>query len=144
MALAIVGLAFSAGCKESSGGSSGGSSDGKERTPVEAAAGGSAAASSGAPSAGKQVDLLPEMKSFIDGFGSRAKLSEALREHGAPDLDAGDMAAHDLTEPRVLKAELYGAKLCYTLEAKAGAVTRAYLVCWDKDKIVSIESRGTR
>lgn len=106
--------------------------------------GGAAAGSKDAPTPGKQVDLLPEMKSFIGGFGSRAKLSEALREHGAPDLDPKDMAAHDLTEPRVLKAELHGAKLCYTLEAKAGGGTRAYLVCWDKDKIVSIESLGAR
>jgi hypothetical protein len=54
------------------------------------------------------------------------------------------MATHDLTEPKVLKAELHGAKLCYTMEAKAGGGTRAYLVCWDKDKIVSIESLGAR
>ncbi|HLM71125.1 MAG TPA: hypothetical protein VK459_00480 [Polyangiaceae bacterium] len=110
-----------------------------------AARGGTPApAGSNAPAAGKQVDLLPEMKSFIGGFGSRAKVTEALREHGAPDLDAKDMATHDLTEPKVLKAELHGAKLCYTMEAKAGAGTRAYLVCWDKDKIVSIESLGAR
>lgn len=102
------------------------------------------AGSKDAPPAGKQVDLLPEMKSFIGGFGSRSKVTEALREHGAPDLDAKDMATHDLTEPKVLKAELHGAKLCYTMEAKASAGTRAYLVCWDKDKIVSIESLGAR
>jgi hypothetical protein len=102
------------------------------------------ASSKDAPAAGKPVDVLPEMKSFIGGFGSRAKVAEALKQHGAPDLDSKDMASHDLTEPRVLKAELYGANLCYTLEAKAGGGTRAFLVCWDKDKIVSIESLGAR
>jgi hypothetical protein len=107
--------------------------------------GASAAASSkDAPAAGKPVDLVPEMKAFMGRFGSRAKLSEALREYGAPDLDPKDMATADLTEPRVLKAELHGVKLCYTLEAKAGAGSRAYLVCWDKEKIVSIDSLGAR
>jgi hypothetical protein len=109
--------------------------------------GGASAAAAGskdAPAAGKQVDLLPEMKAFVGRFGSRAKLADALREYGAPDLDTKDMASLDLTEPKVLKAELHGVKLCYTLEAKAGDAGRGYLVCWDKEKIVAIESLGAR
>lgn len=92
----------------------------------------------------KGIDLLPEMRDFIGSFGSSAKVTAALEKHGAPDLDAKDMGRHDLTSPRVVKAELHGVKLCYAIEAKAGEATRAYLVCWDGGKIVSIDDMGLK
>lgn len=106
--------------------------------------GGAPAPATASAPAGKAVDLTPEMKDFIGGFGSRAKVAEALSKHGAADLDAKGMGGHDLTDPAVLKAELHGAKLCYTLEAKAGDAKRSYLVCWDRDKIVSIDDLGAK
>lgn len=96
------------------------------------------------PKAAPSVDLLPEMREFLGGFGSSGKVTAALAKHGAEGLDTKDMGRHDLTAPKVLKAELHGVKLCYALEAKAGEATRAYLVCWDGGKIVSIEDMGLR
>jgi hypothetical protein len=90
------------------------------------------------------IDLMTEMREFMGSFGTSAKITEALKRHGAPDLDTKDMGRHDLTSPRVLKAELHGAKLCYTLEAKAGETARTYLVCWDGGKIVAIDAIGMK
>jgi hypothetical protein len=90
------------------------------------------------------VEIMTEMREFMNSFGTGAKITEALNRHGAPDLDTKDMGRNDLTSPRVLKAELHGAKLCYTLEAKAGETARMYLVCWDGGKIVAIDTIGMK
>jgi hypothetical protein len=112
-----------------------------------AAKGAEAGAPSGVGSAGSaaaQANVTPEMKDFLAGFGSSAKVAESLKKHGAPDLATKDMQMYDLTDPAVLKAELHGAKMCFTIEAKAGATARTYLVCWDGGKIVSIDDMGMR
>jgi hypothetical protein len=54
------------------------------------------------------------------------------------------MVMYDLIEPKVTKAELHGAKTCYTIEARAGATTRTYLVCWDGAKIAAVDDMGMK
>ena len=88
--------------------------------------------------------LSPEMGDFIGNLGSSAKVAESLKKHAGPGLATKDMESYDLTEPKVTKAELHGANTCYTLEARAGATSRTYLVCWDGGKIVAIDDMGMK
>lgn len=91
---------------------------------------------------GPKVETSPEMTDFIGMLkGSNADVTAALNKYAATDeLKKDDMAMYDLKEPQVTLAE--GA--CYTFEAKSGATTRTYKVCWADKKISGITFLGMK
>ena len=88
------------------------------------------------------VEASPEMKQFLAGFGSSSKVSAALKAHTAPGVATQDMEMYNLTAPTVTATEVKGAQTCYTFDAKSGATTRSYGVCWEGGKIRSVEDKG--
>jgi predicted small secreted protein len=86
------------------------------------------------------VEVSPEMKDFLSGFGSANRVEAALKKHGTEGLDTHDMEMYDLKDPTVT------AKTgdCFTFDAKSGMTTRTYDVCWKGGKISSVADKGMR
>ncbi len=93
-----------------------------------------------APSGAAAVEVSADMKAFIGGMGSSAKVEAALKKHGVAGLDAKSMEMYDLKDPKVIAKK----GDCYDFEAKAGMTTRTYAVCWAGGKIKTVESKGMK
>lgn len=88
---------------------------------------------------------IPEMADFMKSFfGSSALVSKGLEKYGAPNLKRQDMDLYDLKTPKIIKTEIKGTVVNYTIEAKAGIMVHTYLLSWDKGKIIEIQDKGAR
>jgi hypothetical protein len=89
------------------------------------------------------VMVSPDMMGFTESLhGKSADVAAALKKSGADGLDKKDMDMYDLASPHVTATEKRGDKQCYTMDAKAGATTRTYDVCWTGSKITEIDDKG--
>ena len=93
---------------------------------------------------GGGIKASKEMTDFMKEFGSSDKIDKALKTFGKKDLATGDMEMYDMKEPKVTAEVKTGAKVCYSLEAKAGMTVRFYDICWEGGKIVEIKSKGMK
>jgi hypothetical protein len=89
------------------------------------------------------VQASPEMQDFLSGLtGSAAAVKASLQKHGKEGLVTADMEMYDLKDAKVTGKEMRGAQECYTFDAKSGATTRTYAVCWEAGKIAAVEDKG--
>ena len=92
-----------------------------------------------------KVEVSPAMTAFLADLKGKSKdVEAAIKTHGADGLDHKDMTMYDLTAAKVTAAKKEGDKECYTFDAKAGATTRTYDVCWTGGKISEVTDKGMR
>ncbi len=85
------------------------------------------------------VKVSAAMQDFMNNFnGLSASVVVALEKYCKPGCDTKDMGLYNLEKPVVLEAK----GECYLLECKSGITKRKYNICWEGDKIASIEDRG--
>ncbi|MCP4130323.1 MAG: hypothetical protein GY754_05020 [bacterium] len=88
-------------------------------------------------------DVIPEMKDFMKGFGSKDKVTTALKKHAGPGTDTQGMEEYDLVNPQIVKAEKVDDMMVYTIKAKAGVTTREFDIKWFNGKIAYVVDKGT-
>ncbi len=70
--------------------------------------------------------------------GSHEDVSKAVEKYAADEkLFDNDIVYFGLSNPKVSKVE----GDCYTVKFEAGITYRTYEICWEQNKIVSIEER---
>jgi len=83
-----------------------------------------------------KVETSPEMQEFMDMIkGSHENVSTALAKFAVENLQNHDITMYDLKNATAVAKE----GNCYTMEAEAGVTTRVYKICWNGNKITSIE-----
>lgn len=79
------------------------------------------------------------MQAFMGKLDGNAMNTEAaLKEYGKEGLETAGMEMYDLKDPAVKETN----GNCYLLECKSGVTKRKYNVCWEADKISSVEDKG--
>lgn len=84
------------------------------------------------------ADVSDAMRDFVSGFDGTAEAVEAALAKYAEGVDT-NMGFFTLEEPVISAKEMKDGQECYTLRVKSGSILRTYTICWQGDKIVSIE-----
>jgi hypothetical protein len=93
--------------------------------------------------AASAVEVSADMKSFLALFdGTDKAVTAAVKKYGGTKLDDKDMHLYNLKDPKVTASATKADQTCYTFKANSGLTTRAYVVCWQGGKIVSVEDKG--
>lgn len=99
------------------------------------------------------VDVIPEMKEFMDAIGSKPKLEAVIDTYGTEGVVPAAMEACDLEKPVITKAVTENGILYYTAEAtvadcdrseNAVGTVRVFTMGWKDGKIVSFEWQGPK
>ncbi len=98
-------------------------------------------------------EVIPEMKEFVNSFGSQEKLTAVIEKYGTPKVVPEAMQACDLEKPIITKTEKKDGTFFYTAEAtvakcerseNAVGTTRVFTMGWKDGKIVSFEWKGPK
>ncbi len=88
-----------------------------------------------------KIASSPEMDDFMSMLkGSSDNVASAVTKYAVDSLKNNDIIMYDLKEPVITQAD----GSCYTVEAKSGATTRIYKLCWTDKKITSIQALGMK
>lgn len=88
---------------------------------------------------GASVELDENMKGFVDTVSSSHSMMDAIEKYGAnPDMET-DLDLYELKEPTVSAVSEEGGKKCYDMNVKHGLIDSNCKVCWENDKVVSVE-----
>jgi len=98
--------------------------------------------------------VIPEMKEFVDAFGSKAKMDEVMKKYATrPDIVPEAIQNCDLGKPNITKTEKKDNRILYTAEAvvnkceksvTAVGTIRIFQIGWENRKIVSFEWQGPK
>lgn len=96
---------------------------------------------------------IPEMKDFVNSFGSKDKLTAAINKYGTPETIPEAMKACDLEKPIITKTEKKSDIIYYTAEARvakcdksenAVGTIRIFTIGWKGGKIVHFKWGGPK
>lgn len=87
----------------------------------------------------KKSDVSAPMQGFMDKLdGQAAHTGDALKQYSKEGVATADMEMYDLKNPEIMSSN----GNCYLLRCKSGLTLRSYNICWEGDKIASIEDKG--
>lgn len=102
---------------------------------------------------GKQ-GVIPEMKEFVDAFGTKAKMDQVVKKYTVkPEIVPEAIQNCDLGKPNITKTEKKDGRIFYTAEAivnkceksvTAIGTIRIFQIGWENGKIVSFEWLGPK
>ncbi len=92
-----------------------------------------------------KAPVSENMKSFMAMFNGDYKMvQEALTKYEKEGLDRHNMDMYDLTQPKVMTAEVKDKQEKYLIEVKSGVTTRKFEISWEDGKISEVKDLGLK
>ncbi len=98
-------------------------------------------------------NVIPEMKTFINSFGDKAKMEEVIKKYAEPEIIPEALKTCNLEKPIIKKTEKKDGAVIYTAESRvaeceksetAVGTIRVFKIGWTKGRITSFEWQGPK